>query len=67
MEWNRISQIESIPFSEFENFAGRIFEISREYIGATRPLPLLTYTTGAETSHHALKFPRSPAPNLVRA
>ena len=32
------------------NFARRIFEISREYTGATRPLPLLTYTTAAGTS-----------------
>ena len=27
--------------SKFDNFAGRVFEISREYTEATRPLPLL--------------------------
>ena len=36
--------------AKFENFAWRVFEISREYTEATRPLPLLTNTTAAKMS-----------------
>ena len=36
--------------SEIWNFTGKIFEISREYTGATRPLPLLTHTNAFGTA-----------------
>jgi hypothetical protein len=35
--------------SEIWNFTRQIFEISREYTGATCPLPLLTHTNAAGT------------------
>jgi hypothetical protein len=63
--------IESIPFSKFENFAGRIFEISRKYMGATRPSPLLTDTTDARMSillwsiSLVVRRRTTPAPNLA--
>ena len=44
--WRIVSCIVDL---KFENIAGRVFKISREYTEATRPLPLLTNTAAAKT------------------
>ena len=51
----------AIPFSKFENFGGRIIDISRKYMGATRPFPLLTNKAAARTSFLRSISPRSSA------
>ena len=40
---------EKDPIFEILEFRWGIFEISREYTGATRPLPLSTHTNAAAT------------------
>jgi hypothetical protein len=58
-------RIESIPFSKFENFTWRIFEISREYTIATRPSPLFTHSTHTTDTGMSILWSISPGSSQV--